>query len=58
MNLITLKVELSPLGESKPIHSRSMTEHEWILRNNVVDELNEYKTSELLKIMQALFPQI
>ena len=29
--------------ESKPIHSLSMTEREWILGNDVVDELNKYK---------------
>ena len=29
-------------AEWKPIHSRSMTEHEWILRNDVVNQLKEY----------------
>ena len=36
-------------GESKPIHSRSMSEREWILRNDVVDELNEYKNLGVVK---------
>ena len=43
MTLITLKVE------SKPIHSHSMTEREWILGNDVVDELNEYKNLGVIK---------
>ena len=30
-------------GESKPIYSCLITEHEWILENDVVDELNECK---------------
>ena len=37
------------LGESKPVN------REWILGNDVVDELKEYKTSELLKITCRLF---
>ena len=37
-------------GESKPIHSRSMTEREWILGNDVVDELNEYKNLGFVKL--------
>ena len=36
-------------GESKPIYSRSMTEREWILGNDVVDELNEYKNLGVVK---------
>ena len=45
------KTGMVTFGESKPIYSRSMTECEWILRNDA-------KTSELLIIMSALFPQM
>ena len=31
------------VGESKLVPSRLMTEREWILGNDFVDELNEYK---------------
>ena len=36
-------------GESIPIHSCSITEHEWILGNVVADELNEYKNLGVVK---------
>ena len=44
MTLTTLaKSGVVTFDESKSIYSRSMTEREWILGNDVVDELNEYK---------------
>ena len=36
-------------GELKPSHSRSMTQREWILENDVLDELNEYKNLGVVK---------
>ena len=35
-----------------------MTEREWILGDDVVDKLNEYKTSELLEILSAVFREM
>ena len=36
-------------GETKPIHSRLMKEHEWTLGDTKVDELYEYKNLGVLK---------
>ena len=36
-------------GETKPIHSQLMREHEWMLGEFVVDELFEYKNLGVLK---------
>ena len=45
MSLITLKVG----GETKPVHFEKMKEREWILGDDTVDELYEYKNLGVLK---------
>ena len=36
-------------GETKPLHSKSMTEREWMLGDAIVNELYEYKNLGVLK---------
>ena len=37
-------------GETKPLHSKSMKEREWMLGDAIVNELYEYKNLGVLKI--------
>ena len=57
-DFIHTKSRVVTFGESKPIHSRSMTEREWILGNDVVDELNEYKNLGVVKNYVGSFSQM
>ena len=57
-DFIHTKSRVVTFGESKPIHSRSMTEREWILGNDVVDELNEYKNLGVVKNYVGTFSQM
>ena len=36
-------------GETKPLHSKSMKEREWMLEDAIVNELYEYKNLGVLK---------
>ena len=36
-------------GETKPLHPKSMKEHEWMLGDAIVNELYEYKNLGVLK---------
>ena len=50
MNLIIPKVESSlTFGETKPLHSKSMKEREWMLGDAIANELHEYKNLGVLK---------
>ena len=43
-------------GETKPLHSKLMKEHEWVLGDAVVNELREYKNLGVLKNYVNSFP--
>ena len=44
-----LKSGVVTFGEAKSVHSRLLTEHEWLLGETTVNELCEYKNLGVLK---------
>ena len=49
MNLIILKVESVTFGETKLLHSKLMKEREWMVGDDIVNELYECKNLGVLK---------
>ena len=47
--LIHTKSGVVTFGESKPLHLAAMQSRKWMLGNDIVDELYEYKNLRVLK---------